>query len=200
MKSCIISIQPQWVRKILNGEKTIEIRKTMPKCELPVKVYIYCTKGKSLYEYFPVNDKNRGFGLADKNYNDTTFNGKVVAEFTLNKVQEFVVGSFGCDDLEKPACMNYKQMIDYFYKPEELGKVIKRGYAWHISDLKIYDKPRELGEFRKLCKEYEDGDCWGCDFLEYSRGIDWEEQECLCDGLKPLTTAPQSWCYMEGAK
>ena len=43
-KKILISIQPQWVEKILNGEKTIEIRKTMPKCELPVKVYIYCTK------------------------------------------------------------------------------------------------------------------------------------------------------------
>ena len=46
MKEILISIKPKWVEKILNGEKTIEIRKTMPKCELPCKVYIYCTKGK----------------------------------------------------------------------------------------------------------------------------------------------------------
>ena len=35
MREIMISIQPQWVEKILSGEKTIEIRKTMPKCELP---------------------------------------------------------------------------------------------------------------------------------------------------------------------
>ena len=44
MKSIMISIQPQWVSKILNKEKLVEIRKTKPKCELPCKVYIYCTK------------------------------------------------------------------------------------------------------------------------------------------------------------
>ena len=50
MKAIMISIKPEWVCKILNGEKTIEIRKTMPKCKLPCKVYIYCTKGKKLYK------------------------------------------------------------------------------------------------------------------------------------------------------
>lgn len=51
MKAIMISIQPQWVEKILNGEKTIEIRKTMPKCELPCKVYIYCTKPKKWWAF-----------------------------------------------------------------------------------------------------------------------------------------------------
>lgn len=32
MKSVLISIQPKWVEKIANGEKTIEVRKTAPKC------------------------------------------------------------------------------------------------------------------------------------------------------------------------
>ncbi len=44
MKSVLISIQPKWVEKIANGEKTIEVRKTAPKCGLPFKAYIYCTK------------------------------------------------------------------------------------------------------------------------------------------------------------
>ena len=46
MKKILISIKPKWVAKILNGEKTIEVRKTAPKCELPCEVYIYCSKGK----------------------------------------------------------------------------------------------------------------------------------------------------------
>lgn len=51
MKSILISIKPEYVEKILNGEKTIEIRKTKPNIELPCKVYIYCTKPKKWYAF-----------------------------------------------------------------------------------------------------------------------------------------------------
>ena len=44
-KAVLISIHPEWVRKILNGSKTVEIRKTAPKCGVPFKCYIYCTAG-----------------------------------------------------------------------------------------------------------------------------------------------------------
>ena len=44
-KAVLISIRPEWVRKILNGSKTVEIRKTAPKCGVPFKCYIYCTVG-----------------------------------------------------------------------------------------------------------------------------------------------------------
>ena len=44
-KAVLISIRPEWVRKILNGSKTVEIRKTAPKCGVPFKCYIYCTAG-----------------------------------------------------------------------------------------------------------------------------------------------------------
>ena len=71
-KSILISINPEFVEKILNHTKTIEIRKTKPKCELPCKVYIYCTKGKKLYKCV-------------SNFDEDLLNGKVVAEFTLNK-------------------------------------------------------------------------------------------------------------------
>ena len=44
MKAVLISIQPKWVEKIANGEKTIEVRKTRPNLQTPFKCYIYCTK------------------------------------------------------------------------------------------------------------------------------------------------------------
>ena len=31
-RAILMSIQPQWLEKILNREKVIEIRKTIPKC------------------------------------------------------------------------------------------------------------------------------------------------------------------------
>lgn len=45
MKEIILSLWPEWWRKIVSGEKTIEIRKTMPNAPLPFKVYVYETRG-----------------------------------------------------------------------------------------------------------------------------------------------------------
>lgn len=122
-REILISIQSQWVEKILNGEKTIEIRKTMPKCELPVKVYIYCSKNKGRKE---LRFLNSGYGL----------NGKVVAEFTLNKINKLD----GADaETEKNTCLTMGELFDY-----AKGKLL---YAWHINDLKIYSKPKQLADF-----------------------------------------------------
>lgn len=44
-KSLMISIQPKHLVNILNGNKTLELRKTVPK-DFKGWVYIYCTKGK----------------------------------------------------------------------------------------------------------------------------------------------------------
>ena len=151
-KAILISIKPEFVEKILNGEKTIEIRKTMPKYDLPCKVYIYCTQTKP-YLYRLDDDDN--FELTNnlrpqedsfvKDYNAQ--NGKVIAEFTLDDVGEFYVFDNGSVQgwnwygLER-SCLTYEQISEY------IG-LDKKGYAWHIDNLKIYDKPKELGEL--LC-------------------------------------------------
>ena len=97
MKAILISIKPELVAKILNGEKTIEVRKTAPKCELPITVYIYCTKSnKHLLDYEFEKD-GCNFFLWDmkshhypfKGESDHYFNGKVVAKFTLFRIERF---------------------------------------------------------------------------------------------------------------
>lgn len=203
MKTIMISVQPQWVEKILNGEKTIEIRKTMPSRELPIKVYIYCTKDKK--QKLAFHETLQRYGIYPIN-NTCCLNGKVVAEFTLNKVSQFDYGGLKFfdmkDQLLKNACLNDEELCNYIQD--------KVGYAWHIDDLKIYDTPKELSEFKttpycfnvkniefkenafgeyvpqyhensfcKVCKYY-DGD-WG---------------DCK-KSFKPLTRPPQSWCYVE---
>ena len=45
-KAVLLSIRPEWCVKILNGEKTVEIRKNRPKLKPPFKCYIYCTKAQ----------------------------------------------------------------------------------------------------------------------------------------------------------
>ena len=43
MKAVLISIKPKWCDLIRRGRKTVEVRKTCPKLEVPFKVYIYET-------------------------------------------------------------------------------------------------------------------------------------------------------------
>lgn len=43
-KAVLVSIRPEWVEKIANEWKAIEVRKTKPNLETPFKCYIYCTK------------------------------------------------------------------------------------------------------------------------------------------------------------
>lgn len=145
MKAIMISIRPEFVEKILNKEKMIEVRKTKPKCELPCKVYIYCTKGSrnNWLRVYPFNIRKNIYQLCDDSFN--ALNETVVAEFTLNKIDKFNVFENGsvqywnCYNLEK-GCLTYDKIAEYV----GYNKV---GYAWHIDNLKIYDNPKELSAF-----------------------------------------------------
>lgn len=79
----------------------------------------------------------------------------------------------------------------------------KKAYAWHISDLEIYDTPKELSEFLT------EGDCTcencrKCIYFDRGNGYNVED-DCLLPyeyletgkTLKPLFRPPQSWCYVE---
>lgn len=205
MKSILISIQPQWVEKILNGEKTIEIRTTMPKCELPCKVFIYCTKRKPTLQYFynwknykPISEHSIWADGSTINIGEYG-NGKVVAEFTLNKIETLWQNNKNKTStatvvdkaiFEKQTCMTWEQYCEY-HKCKN-GKY-PNSYAWHIDDLKNYDKPKELSEF--YIETIDDDCCVGCPYHETPIG----EEPCKnCYGnRKYITRPPQSWCYVE---
>ena len=191
MKSILMSIQPKWCELIASGKKTIEVRKTKPKLDTPFKVYIYETQGRTETPWIDEDGHHIFKGR-----------GQVIGEFICDKIIEIehevvwskVLG--GCDvrfnfNIGK-ACLEEKQIFEY------LGE--GTGYAWHISDLVIYDKPKELSEFRSICREYdkERPGCGGCDYYysESNESVGFYE-ECLCNGMKPLTRPPQSWCYVK---
>ena len=51
-KAVLISLRQEWCEKIINGRKTIEVRKTRPKMDTPFKCYIYkCGNGKVVGEF-----------------------------------------------------------------------------------------------------------------------------------------------------
>lgn len=185
-KAVLISIRPKWCEKIINGDKTIEVRKTRPKIDTPFKCYIYCTLPKYPHEDFIAT-----------NYPRPQFygGGKVIGEFTCDRIDWIThIGYTGipnlvetriCDaatmrtspvgGLLNAACLTPKMLNDYLAWGD--------GYGWHITDLRIYDAPKCLFEFwaERLCRR--EPSVFGCG------------ECCDCD-----KRAPQSWCYVEDVR
>lgn len=172
-KSILMSIQPRWVAEILNGKKTIEVRKKFPK-DYVGWVYIYCTKGNGCLDYDIEWKTKKWFWWTEKDYKKVLpnvnkfFNGKVVAKFWCDKVETIRFGEYILnhnpishyyftasvnedDFIKKCGMYNHEEYLDNY-----LGKKTDNGYAIHISKLEVFDKPKELKQ-----------------------------------------KAPQSWCYIE---
>lgn len=148
MKAIMLSVHPEWVAKILNGEKTIEIRKSVPKY-FEGWVYIYCTKGEpTIHQRKTLSDvlDDVHFGI------DPTppiLNGKVVARFWFDgyrRISTYKQSSgqtlldYWVDpDILKEACLTMLKLANY-----GKGKTL---YAWHIKRLEVFAKPKELREF-----------------------------------------------------
>lgn len=203
MKSVLISIQPKWIEKIASGEKTVEVRKSCPKLETPFKCYIYCTNGTQLVDVRKEKiylDVNNPFLLTNGKSNKVTcstppqVNRKVIGEFVCDEITQFGNNFFLPSMLwiEKEACLSGEDICNYLGKKES-------GFAWHISDLKIYEKPKELSEFYSakwdmLCEHKKRG--FNMDFcMAYENGSHFCK-ELICD-KKRLIRPPQSWCYIE---
>ena len=195
-KAVLISIKPKWCELIASDEKTIEVRKTKPKLKPPFKCYIYCTKSTQSDRLWTLckNERKENFGLSAicANLNATSGiclgDGKVIGEFVCDTI--VTDKTFGHDPLfNGAACMSEAEAAAYSCQSPM--------YGWHISDLKIYDKPRELSEFGAICRHYDDGRCGRCEYYDYANNESYSYEECAVDGLKPITKAPQSWCYVE---
>ena len=210
MKSVLISIKPKWCELIANGTKSVEVRKTKPKLETPFKVYIYCTKAR-----MPIRDNGRilmyeddlaitnrwGQGKRVENPNgammdgELFLNGKVIGEFVCDWVKSSpswrLKGNTGfCakrtereEMLPKMACLSLEEIEKY------AGSENRLVYGWHISDLVIYDKPRELSEFYVWKK------CNSCRTSGYESTACIYDENCKVPAI--ITRPPQSWCYVE---
>lgn len=201
MKAIVLSVRPQWCEKIASGKKTIEVRKSAPK-EVPFKAYIYATRPKKYYKCGAVSTSDELLWLANgkvemgdgfKFWADgdeyQCLNGRIIGEFICDKVYEYTFSHYEAEYRvthveQEVMCLNQPELIQY-----GKGETI---YVWHISDLKIYDKPKELSEFYRICKNP----------CKPSNG----KILCLttktlkmngCDGKIPLTRPPQSYMYVK---
>ena len=173
MKSAMLSIKPKYCELIISGKKTIEVRKTRPKIETPFKCYIYCTK-----EFY-----RKGNG-----YFQGKYCGKVIGEFVCDYITAYPYEQLNDGEHYMPFGDLEKTCLDGFEIYDYLGT--KDGYGWHISDLVVYDEPKELNEFKKYNRE-----CWYADLGLAKRDCpECQNRECF------LTQPPQSWCYVEELK
>lgn len=214
MKSVLISIRPHWCENIVNGEKTIEVRKSAPK-EVPFKAFIYATRPKNFYKCGAVSTSDELLWLANgkvemgdgfKFWADgdeyQCLNGRIIGEFICDKVYEYTFSHYEAEyrvtHVEQEAmCLNQPELIRY-----GKGKTL---YGLHITTLKIYDKPRALREFFKPCPDkfhYCEICKYGSIILssdeeEYAlyHGGNYDTYETVC--CNRVTRPPQSWCYVE---
>lgn len=196
MKAVLISIQPKWCELIANCEKTVEVRKTKPKIDVPFKCYIYETKDKK-FEHIGVH-------YADERKDFIHHIGKVIGEFVCDRIYNITphfdkpdfCNQYICDWKwgEGTACLSFTEMNDYL-KGE-------KGYGWHITDLVIYEQPKALSEF------YVEGDCdcmncRNCAWFDRGNGYNVENDCNLAykgvdehKSYKPIKRPFQSWGYV----
>lgn len=185
MKSILISINPQPSCYILRGEKMFEVRTRI----LPsgYDYYGYVTKGKPFLQFNGYENQWELTKHNDKKLNNpsiTQVNGKVPFKFQIGEVIEV---EQECMDIYE-----YPRTYAYFYDDDnellvksclindelnDYGKG-KTLYFHEITNLEIFDKPMELGEFYKHL-----------DKIDTPNGI-------KLIGVNSLTKAPQSWQYV----
>lgn len=199
-KAVMLSIRPKWCEKICGGEKTIEVRKNRPKLETPFKCYIYCTIGGRDLN-IPISQERLMRDYLEtgsmKSLNCPLGNGKVIGEFTCERIYEIgkrgipenfdycylSLNEWGNDDIEteikaiSASCVSKEKLNAYGAKAPFL-------YGWHISDLRIYDAPQELSKFSRPFENCIDKVCdeFGC---------------ASCENGGHIKRPPQSWCYVE---
>ena len=193
-KAIMISIKPKWCAEIMNGNKTIEVRKNKVLATAIQKlideygyadIYVYCSKDKAYSKLckYPCDNNTKAFLNL----------GKVLFKFRCYKIDEYVNGRKwswksgstmwgACNDYEyilKDTCLTDDELRNY---ADDLSFI-----AIHISDLEIFDYPKELCEFHTNVKKEppEELLCPECgkpmEYYEY----------------KYLTKAPQNFCYVE---
>ena len=161
MKSILMSIQARNNRNIEAGIKRSELRKRIPKCNYPIKVYTY----------------------------ESGFDGrhKVVNEWICRTSTEWRICMGVPAHLPKRACVSVGEIREYS------GKKYDNITEMEISDLKIYEKPKELGEFKKAGFMTEEEWLYAlypnthCHYEAWAKKFD-------------ITRPPQSWCYVEDLK
>ena len=182
MRDVLISLKPYYYYLIGENIKKVEVRKSYPKAEdWSKRALFYMSRDEKSFAKIPkeFQEKYR------KHF------GKVGMRFVCDRIDRVA-------SINTP-CMDYIEVNDKWHKyfselsyltVDELGKYLgynKYGYGWHITDLVVYDEPRELGEFTHGCPD----NVRSCSQCKYSPN-GWD--------CTPIKTAPQSWFFVNATE
>lgn len=182
----LFSIKPKYCGLIISGEKTVEVRKTRPKIPTPFKGYIYCTLSG-------MNEFVRSIPL-EQYYCEKWYErkGEVIGEFVCDEIISFGFTPYNHGeymvsrdinnehDILKESCLSFNEMYEY------IGENV--GYGYHISKLVIYDKPKDMSDFKKYNRT--------CYYSDLGLAIP-KCSDCRDCNLK---RPPQSLCYVQEVK
>lgn len=192
MKAIMIAIKPKYCELIMNGEKTIEVRKNKALATAIQKlidkygyadIYVYCSKDKSLIYTDGIDGKgdyvDYKYYESYKGDKNDIGSGKVLFKFRCCALTEIKPKRPALSGLPITNYNVNKNVIMQLscLSSCELDNYLKgdAGYAIHIGNLEIFDKPKELREFYNIVPSK----------LPLTRDI------------KYLTKAPQNFCYVE---
>lgn len=188
MKAIMKTIKPKTCANIMNLIQSILVIKNKREADAIQKlidengyteIYVYCSKdnktklSSNSLQYYVVDNKNYKDYLGN-------WNGKVLFKFRCYKVEE-ISWQIGVYELEQQpfsdfldkCCLGFCELKNYLNR--------KTGYAIHISDLEIFDKPKEISEFNH----------WT------DKKIQWYSVGEKVKVIVSLTNAPQNYCYVE---
>lgn len=193
MKAILITDKPKWCRLMMNGDKTVEARKGDKLYKATQKLideygyaefYVCCSKAKHIKDYLQI-ENGKYVCNVPKDY-ESELNGKVAFKFRCYKVSDFSKGEliYYKNDGWCGTEVEHINTNGMCLSEEELHNYLKgkTGCAIHISDLEIFDKPKELSEFQGFCNS-----CAAFRVCKLNRE--------LCN--KSIKKAPQSFCYVE---
>lgn len=190
MRKVLASLKPYYYYLVGEGIKKIEVRKGMPKAsDWDNEVLFYMSKDEKSFAKIPKEFQ----GKYRKHF------GKVGMQFICDKVERLE------EHIEQGGL--YYTLVEGFNEQAQLdnwelhdygkGKTL---YGWHISELKIYDKPKELSEFNAVCRYInEDKSCHFrkvmCPYQQFDYNEDGSINIVECSRV--ITRPPQSWQYIE---
>ena len=192
MRDILISLKPYYYYLIGENIKKVEVRKSYPKAEdWSKRAWFYMSRDEKSFAKIPkeFQEKYR------KHF------GKVGMRFVCDKIDywqhNWKPDIMHIEDMSELSCVSVYNLIAYSNKGNDIL------YALHITDLVVYDKPRELSEF------YTEGDCdcmncKKCYWFDRGNGYN-VENDCnlaykcveLHKSFKPIIRPPQSFCYIE---
>lgn len=181
------------------------------------------------------NPNNTNITVQPENYNYMAYTcrGKVIGEFVCDDISKFTAeftDGKTYEDIRYCYLNEYEEEEEMIVVSNELSNpnnswICKESclsfddfkkyiginfhdipfYAWHISDLKIYDEPKELKRFGKFECEYcgSKKECFApetiydCSLQRIDTHLN-NNNMYRCDGdFLSLKCPPQSWCYVE---